>query len=205
MSVFDRMAAINAKMQQFQTHSAPNSVNVRPAALNQGQPLNQSSAQTFEQLLATAKDSEVSKQGAVASPSNVPYGKGEKDFEGLIKSASTKYNVDEDLIRSVMRQESGFNPNAVSVCGASGLMQLMPETAKDLGVKNIMDPEDNLMGGVKYLRQMLDRYDGNKTKALAAYNAGPGNVDKYGGVPPFAETQNYVKNILAMYDGYKNK
>lgn len=209
MSIFERINQINARMQQLHSNFGDSAGRVSGASPSpdSGQPkcLNPVSSVTFEQLMKTAEKSDSLSSSPVASSSSVPYKGSEKDFEGIIKEASAKYNVDEDLIRSVIRQESGFNPSAVSSCGASGLMQLMPETAKDLGVTNIMDPKDNIMGGVKYLSQMLSRYDGNRTKALAAYNAGPGNVDHYNGVPPFSETQNYVKNIMAMYQDYKSK
>ena len=129
---------------------------------------------------------------------NTPISPKEK-IKNIISFAAKKHGVDEKLVNALVQQESGFNPNAKSKVGAMGLMQLMPATAKGLGVTNPMDPEQNVEGGVKYLKSMLDKYNGNIILALAAYNAGPGAVDKYDGVPPYKETQNYVKSILANY------
>ena len=117
----------------------------------------------------------------------------------MIDKVAQKHGVDEKLVRALVKQESGFNPNATSHCGAMGLMQLMPATAKSLGVTDAYNPVQNVEGGVKYLKSMLNKYNGNVILALAAYNAGPGAVDKYGTVPPYGETQNYVKSILANY------
>jgi soluble lytic murein transglycosylase-like protein len=122
-------------------------------------------------------------------------------WEPDLQSLSEQYGVDPDLARAVMRLESGGNPNAVSSAGALGLMQLMPGTARGLGV-DPMDPKRNLEGGIKYLAQLADKYEGDYEKTLAAYNAGSGRVDSYGGIPPFPETERYVKNVLALYRKY---
>jgi soluble lytic murein transglycosylase-like protein len=113
----------------------------------------------------------------------------------LIDKYSQKYNLDKNLVKAVVQQESGFNSNAKSPVGALGLMQLMPSTAKGLGVRNPFDAEQNIAGGTKYLKNLITKYDSVKL-GLAAYNAGSGAVNKYGGVPPYKETQNYVKNII---------
>jgi soluble lytic murein transglycosylase-like protein len=122
-------------------------------------------------------------------------------WEPDLQTLSSEYGVDPDLARAVMRLESGGNPNAVSSAGAIGLMQLMPGTAKGLGV-DPKDPKRNLEGGIKYLAQLSDKYNGDYEKTLAAYNAGSGRVDSYGGIPPFPETERYVKNVLALYRKY---
>lgn len=117
----------------------------------------------------------------------------------MISKIAHKHGVDEKLVKALVQQESGFNPNAKSHCGAMGLMQLMPGTAKTLGVTDPYNPVQNVDGGVRHLKWLLSKYHGNVILSLAAYNAGSGAIDKYGDVPPYAETQNYVKKILANY------
>jgi hypothetical protein len=118
-----------------------------------------------------------------------------KSLDEIFDKAAKEYNVPVNLLKAIGKAESDFKANAVSRCGAQGIMQLMPATAKSLGVTNSFDPEQNIMGGAKYISDLLKKYDGNTSLALAAYNAGSGNVAKYGGIPPFEETQNYVKKV----------
>lgn len=125
------------------------------------------------------------------------------EINNLIDVYSAKNGLDTDFVRAVVKQESGFNEKATSRCGAMGLMQLMPGTAKSLGVENPYDAEQNVQGGTKMLANLLKTYGGNKELALAAYNAGGGAVKKYGGIPPYQETQNYVKSIMSMYQRSK--
>ena len=124
-------------------------------------------------------------------------------FAAEIDAAAARNGVDPALLRGLIRQESNFNAGATSPAGAMGLTQLMPATAAGLGVTNPSDPAQNIEGGAKYLKQQLDRFGGDVAKALAAYNAGPGAVQKYNGVPPYAETQNYVKNVTAYANEYR--
>ena len=165
------------------------------------------SSESFEQLENVAPiDSYLNKplSTQVTGPTLPPisftkFSGAKSNFDEIIEKASEQYAIPVKLLKSVIKQESNFNPNAISHAGASGLMQLMPETAKGLGVKNIFDPQENIFGGAKYLRQMLNKYNDNIEMALAAYNAGPGNVDKHGGIPPFKETINYIEKIKNSY------
>lgn len=120
-----------------------------------------------------------------------------QEFEQLIQASAAKYGVNVALVKAVIQAESGYNPNAVSRTGASGLMQLMPGTAKQLKVADAFNPKQNVDGGVRYLKFLLDTFKGDVTLALAAYNAGLGKVAKYGGVPPYEETRTYVSRVLS--------
>lgn len=125
-------------------------------------------------------------------------------YDDLIRSASGRYSIDGDLIRAVIKTESDFNSVARSNKGAMGLMQLMPETARLHDVVNAYDPVDNIEGGVRHLRLLLDRYQGNLELSLAAYNAGIKAVEKFGGIPPFAETKEYIRRVLQNYQAYRS-
>lgn len=126
------------------------------------------------------------------------------EFEPIIRSLASEYGVDKSLVKAVIHAESGYNPNAVSSKGAQGLMQLMPKTAQGLKVNNSLDPKDNIRGGVRYLRFLLDTFKGDVTLALAAYNAGLSRVSQYGGVPPYAETRNYISKVLSYQKSYQS-
>lgn len=127
---------------------------------------------------------------------------GSGQYDGLIAGAAERYQVDDALIKAVIKAESNFNHRAVSPKGAQGLMQLMPQTASSLQVKDSFEPESNIEGGVRYLRYLLNVYKGHLPLALAAYNAGEKAVARYGGIPPYSETQNYVKRVMENYRRY---
>ncbi len=123
-------------------------------------------------------------------------------IENIVNDVSQKYNLSPNLIKAIIQTESNFNPNAQSSAGAQGLMQLMPSTADALGVDNPWDISENIEGGVKYFKEQLNNFNGDVSLALAAYNAGPNSVKKYGGIPPYEETQNYVKKVFKYLNEY---
>jgi soluble lytic murein transglycosylase-like protein len=143
--------------------------------------------------------------GTAATTAAVGTSGGDGPYKAEIDGAAAKYGIDPALLRGLIRQESNFNPSAGSPAGAQGLCQLMPGTAAALGCTNPLDPAQNIDAGAKYLRQQLDAFGGDVSKALAAYNAGPGAVKRYGGVPPYAETQNYVRQVQAYADEYRSQ
>jgi soluble lytic murein transglycosylase-like protein len=170
------------------------------AAANGGSPSPSASSSTsFDQQLSQATGAEAMS----ASTSSTSVASGSVPYAQQIEAAASKYGIDPAVVKGLIKQESGFNPNAGSPAGAQGLTQLMPGTAASLGVTNVHDPAQSIDGGAHYLKMQLDRFGGDYSKALAAYNAGPGAVQRYGGVPPYSETQNYVKNVLAFAQQYR--
>jgi soluble lytic murein transglycosylase-like protein len=142
-------------------------------------------------------------QASDAQPASPAGGPVDGQFSELINGAAKKYGIDPALLKGLIRQESGFNPNAKSPAGAAGLCQLMPGTAAALGCRNPFDPAQAIDAGAKYLSQQLRAFGGDPRKALAAYNAGPGAVRRYGGVPPYAETQHYVRAVMGYAEQYR--
>jgi len=128
-----------------------------------------------------------------------------RDYEWMIKEAAKRFDVDSSLIKAVIKAESDFDYQAVSCKGAQGLMQLMPETCSDMKVRDPFDPEENILGGTRYLSLLLNRFDNDKSLALAAYNAGPENVENHNGIPPYPETQTFVKKVLNYYQKYSSR
>lgn len=163
---------------------------------------------SFADALAGATAAPAASAAAFAAPavgSNVTTpGAGSGQYDDLVQAAAQRCGLDPALLHGLIQQESGFDPNAGSPAGAQGLCQLMPGTAAALGVANPLDPAQSIDGGARYLKQQLDAFGGDPSLALAAYNAGPGAVHRYGGVPPYAETQAYVQKVLGYANAYRS-
>lgn len=178
------VASINARVAEIST---------LVATLN-GAPAQPAPTTSFASTLASAQSAPTQTSTATG---------GSSAFDAEIGAAASTNGIDPALLKGLVQQESGFDPNARSGAGAVGLTQLMPGTAASLGVTDPTDPAQSLQGGARYLREQLDRFGGDERLALAAYNAGPGAVTKYGGVPPYAETQGYVNKVLANAAAYR--
>jgi soluble lytic murein transglycosylase-like protein len=184
------IASIDARVAELQTMVA--TLTGAPAQSHQP-------SSSFAGALASAQAT------TATQPSSPSTSDGTTAFGAEIDAAAASSGIDPALLKGLVSQESGFDPNARSGAGALGLTQLIPGTAASLGASNPLDPAQSLQGGAQYLRQQLDRFGGDERLALAAYNAGPGAVSKYGGVPPYAETQNYVNSVMAKASAYRGQ
>jgi len=209
-SVLARMNALQALMDSASGAAAPATdntaafsaaMNAATTATGTGTNANANFANLASPIgtatIAGATDASATGTEPSALPAGTPYG-------SEITASAQRNGLDPALLAGLIKQESGFNANARSGAGAQGLTQLMPQTAAGLGVNNPLDPAQAIEGGAKYLKQQLDRFGGDVARALAAYNAGPGAVQRFGGVPPYAETQNYVRAVQANAAAFRN-
>ena len=167
------------------------------------QPPQPASGPSFASLVSQAMNPQ--EQISAPAPASATAPVAPAEIDRLVGANAGAWGVDPALVKAIIANESGFDPSATSKTGAQGLMQLEPTTAAQLGVNDAYNPAQNIWGGTRYIKGLLDRYHGDMRLAVAAYNAGPGAVEKYGGVPPYAETQNYVANVLASYEKYKSQ
>lgn len=188
MDIFSDIAAVTSRIAQITGQTAPLPA---PAA---------SGSSAFAAMVNSAMNAQ-----APLAPTQGPNVIPPPQIERLVNANAGAWGVDPALVKAIIANESGFDANATSKTGAQGLMQLEPATAGALGIANPYDPAQNISGGTRYIRGLLERFHGDLRLAVAAYNAGPGAVEKYGGVPPYAETQTYVENVLDSYQKYKTQ
>ena len=198
MDVFAEIAAVQNRIAEITGAPAPGSVQPEPAAAPRFANALAAALRPANPALGLAPGGPDGPGSGAPAAAPVP----PAQIDALVQQNAATWQVEPALIKAVIANESGFNAAATSSVGAQGLMQLMPATAASLGVRDAYDPAQNVAGGTRYLRGLLDRFNGDKRLAIAAYNAGPGAVEKYGNVPPFAETRNYVQNVLASFDTY---
>ena len=202
MDISSDLAAVQSRIAEITGASAPGAP--PPASSNDFSAL-------VQQALGRSAESTMPGPGAPAlnnadyaqpaAPAMIP----PQQIDSLVSANAAAWQVDPALVKAIIANESAFNANATSRTGAQGLMQLEPDTAASLGVRDAYDPAQNISGGTRYIKGLLERFHGDMQLAVAAYNAGPGAVEKYGGVPPYAETQNYVGNVLSSYRKYKEQ
>lgn len=205
MSIFNRISAIENKISSIEGRFAGGAnPSLGTGSQNYVGGTTPQKSVSFENLIHSLAEEDKFKPGSSQKAGSPQQQLNSESVRPYVAEAAEKYKLDPALVEAVIKQESSYNASARSHCGAEGLMQLMPETAKELGVENSLDPRQNVMGGAKYLRQLMDQFDGNLTKVLAGYNAGPGAVAQFGGVPPYPETQDYVGKVLKNYDEFKS-
>ena len=185
----EQLQALMAQVGTVASGATPQPATAQPAAAG-----SEAAPSNFATALAAASGPAAGQEEAGGSSSQ---------YDSLIQTAAARYGIDPAILHGLIQQESGFDPSAQSSAGAMGLTQLMPGTASTLGVSNPFNPAEAIEGGARYLAQLMSQFGGNATDALAAYNAGPGAVSQYGGVPPYAETQSYVTKVLANAESYR--
>jgi len=222
--IYGRIDEINRKVASvYATLNVNSTQKIYNTSSQQKETVNQKETKTFQEILSEVMQSqreEDSSINIISKPDeslrdiilegfqNKASGDNNKvsqKFDKIIEEASQKYNIPKELIKAVIKAESNFNPFAISPKNAIGLMQLLPSTAKEMGVEDIFDPYQNIMGGTKYLRMLLDKYNNNLFLALASYNAGPNRVDSSGGIPKIEETENYIERVIRYYKEYSEK
>jgi len=194
LAAAQRVAQLQALIEATRQQASPNASASSLAASG-------SSGADFASALQAATGAEAPAAGAEASATGATAQSSE--YDPLIEAAAARNGLDPAVLHGLIQQESGFDPNATSSAGASGLTQLMPGTASSLGVANPLNPAESIEGGARYLSQMMARFGGNTADALAAYNAGPGAVQQYGGVPPYGETESYVSKVLGNAEAFR--